>query len=104
MKTLITGTATSPHSTEWQSIKPKRKIALQLCWTGLTGTLNATIELHLSLDRTEITIAHIVTITTATNAGDRLLLELETASGFYKLVYTPGGVTGGTIKILSEEE
>jgi len=104
MKTLISGSGAVAHTGTWQSIKPTGGVALQLCWDGLEGTLDGVYTLELSLDRTEITIASTVVVSTATNAGNRLLLELPTRAGYYRVRYTPNGVTAGTIKVLSEEE
>ena len=104
MKVLINGGAELDHTSVWRSIRNQKNVALQLCWDALTGTLDAAVKVIVSNDKIEPTTLLTRTITTANNAGDRLLLEIDTHAAYYCVVYLHNNVSGGTLKVTSEEE
>lgn len=80
--------------------------SFQVTWAGLTGTIDATAQLFCSdngtnWDEKSDANGDPVLITLA-GAADTEVISLNgvLSETFYKVVYTPNGVTGGTVEAI----
>lgn len=72
--------------------------SLQILWTGATGTLNGKLKIYASNNSQTATLAHEISINTASNADDALLLVFFT-SDFegIKIKYERNDISGGEL-------
>lgn len=72
--------------------------SVQCDWTGLTGTVNATVQVNISDDGAANWLAKSSgQITLSGASGSAYLPFAQTPEQLYQLVYTAGTVTGGTV-------
>lgn len=72
--------------------------SFQAAWTGLTGTLTGNFKLQVSdnsgtnwEDKTSATVG------VTTTAGTKVFSLVNVTENAYRVVYTPGGITGGVL-------
>lgn len=72
----------------------------QVVWSGLTGTVNGTVQLNVSNDGTDWDSKSGASVTLSGASGHATIsLNGVASEEFYQVVYSHTGVTGGTVDV-----
>jgi hypothetical protein len=75
-------------------------MSAQIVWASLTGTLDATIKMEVSNDGTNWVEKSSASFTLTTASGtDMLSLNGVVTEHYYRIKYTHGNVSGGTVSV-----
>lgn len=91
--------AGADNTTASVNILNDRGYAAQYSWSGLTGTLDGTLQLQASLDDSIWTNVSAGLATLSSASGSFLFDSGNVNYKFFRVVYTKNGITGGSVTI-----
>jgi len=74
-------------------------VSLQIAWDQLTGTPDAVLEIIVTNDLKFSTIAKTISIDSASNIDDSLMIIMNSSFAYFSIKYIKNSLTGGNLSV-----